>query len=86
MRLILDRIVSNEQGKRIAVFENDEELIKISEDKIPNGIIDELFSGIIIEADYSNGEISNVQLLVDETEKKRTEMKNRLGRFSRKNK
>ena len=86
MRLILDRIVSNEQGKRIAVFENDEELIKISEDKIPNGIIDELFSGIIIEADYSNGEISNVQLLVDETEKKRTEMKNRLSRFSRKNK
>ena len=86
MRLILDRIVSNEQGKRIAVFENDEELIKISEDKIPNGIIDELFSGIIIEADYSNGEISNAQLLVDETEKKRTEMKNRLSRFSRKNK
>ena len=86
MRLILDRIVSNEQGKRIAVFENDEGLIKISEDKIPNGIIDELFSGIIIEADYSNGEISNVQLLVDETEKKRTEMKNRLSRFSRKNK
>ena len=86
MRLILDRIVSNEQGKRIAVFENDEELIKISEDQMPSGIIDELFAGIIIEADYSNGTISNVKLLIDETEKKRTEMKNRLSRFSRKNK
>ena len=86
MRLILDRIVSNEQGKRIAVFENDEEIIKISEDQMPSGIIDELVAGIIIEADYSNGTISNVKLLIDETEKKRTEMKNRLSRFSRKNK
>ena len=84
MRLILDRIVSNELGKKIAVFENDDSFINVSEEQMPNGLIDKLYSGVIIEADYSNGAISNVRLLTDETENKRAEMKSRLSRFSRK--
>lgn len=84
MRLVLDRIVSNEQGKRIAVFECDDEIIKVVEDNMPSGLIDKLYSGVIIEADCLDDTISNVKLLINETENKRTEMKRRLSRFSRK--
>ncbi len=86
MRLILDRIESNGQGKRIAVFENDDEFINVSEDEMPNDLMEKLSSGIIIEAEYANGKILNAKLLENETEKKRAEMKSRLSRFSSKKK
>ncbi len=86
MRLILDRIESNGQGKKIAVFENDDEFINVSEDEMPNGLMEKLSSGIMIEAEYANGKISSAKLLENETEKKRAEMKSRLSRFSSKRK
>lgn len=84
MKLILDRIELNGHGKKIAVFENDDEFINVSEDEMPLGLMEKLSSGIMIEAEYANGKILSAELLVNETEKKRVEMKSRLSRFSSK--
>lgn len=85
MRLILDRIEENAQGKRIAVFELENEFVNINEDSMPDGLIDKLSSGIILEAEYNDGKITRAEILSNETEAKRQEMKRRLGRFSSKN-
>ncbi len=85
MKLILDRIEKTEEGKRIAVFENDDEFIKISEENMPNGLIDDVAVGDIIEVEIKNGIIISAKILKEETNSKRNEMKSRLGNlFNRK--
>lgn len=85
MRLILDRIEINAQKKRIAVFEIGRDFVHIDEESMPEGFMDKLTDGIIIEADYQNGKILKAELLTEETEKKKAEMKGRLNRlFNRK--
>ena len=86
MKLILDRIEKNQDGKRIAVFEMGDEFINVNEDSMPDGLIEELSVGIILDAEVIDGKIINAKPLINETEQKRQEMKRRLGRFSSKNK
>jgi hypothetical protein len=87
MQLILDRIETLENGKRIAVFElPDESFTNIHEDDMPEGMMDEFVDGIILDAVYENGKIVSAELLFEETEKKKQEMKERLNRLFNRNK
>ena len=87
MRIILDRIETLENGKRIAVFEfPDESFVNIHEDNLPNGMIDKFIDGIILDAVYENGKIVSAELLFEETEKKKKEMQKRLNKLFNRNK
>ena len=86
MRLILDRIEKNASGERIAIFENNSELIAISEASMPKGIMDQLFAGVIIEAELVGERLCEVKLLLDETEAKKEEMKSRISNLLKRNK
>ena len=85
MRLILDRIEKNQEGKRIAVFECGENSYYITEDNMPLGFIENLKNGFIIEADVVNDLLINPEILFEETEKKQKEMKNRLNNLFNRN-
>jgi len=87
MRLILDRIEKNTQGTKIAVFEMRDTFLKVSEDNMPQGFINELEVGDIIEAEVCENKILSAEILKNETENKRNEMKSRLNSlFNRKKK
>ncbi len=85
MRIILDRIEKTQSGKRIAVFEADDEFIKISEDNMPKGLIDQLEVGDILEVKLDQDKIISAEILKEEADTKRAEMKSRLSNlFNRK--
>lgn len=85
MRIVLDRIETNQAGKRIAIFEKGEEFIIISEDNMPKDLINTLEVGDIIEVEIVENKIISAKLLKEETENKRLEMKARLSNlFKRK--
>lgn len=86
MRLILDRIEKNSRGVRIAVFEASDENIEINELSMPDGFMDKLFVGAIIDAQIENEKIISAQILLDETEEKRASMRSRLDALKRRNK
>ncbi len=87
MRLILDRIEKMQNGKRIAVFECGESFFNIHEDNMPAEFMDELKSGMILEANIESDFLVSPIILYKETEEKQKEMKNRLnGLFNRKKK
>ena len=86
MRLILDRIGLNNENKRIATFECEDEYIDINEDNMPNGFIDKLFVNAIVEGEYTDGKLINPVILIEETEKKEAEMKKRLSSIFKKGK
>lgn len=86
MRLILDRIGLNNENKRIATFECEDEYIDINEDNMPKGFIDKLFVNAIVEGEYTDGKLINPVILIEETEKKEAEMKKRLSSIFKKGK
>lgn len=85
MRLMLDRIEKTAYGKRIAIFEKDDGFIEISEDNMPNDLIDKLKVGDVIDAEIKGERIISAKILEAETTSRRKEMKSRLGNlFNRK--
>ena len=53
---------------------------------MPKGIMDQLFAGIIIEAELVGERLCEVKLLLDETEAKKEEMKSRISNLLKRNK
>lgn len=86
MRLVLDRIEENANGIRIAVFECGEENILIKESDMPDNLMDNLFPGIIMEAVLQGEKIVTAELLTEETNKKRSDMRSRLDALKKRNK
>ena len=86
MRLVLDRILENQKGEKIAVFEVNDKFIEINESDMPVGFIDKLSYGIIIEADLIENKLVNPVLLTEETENKMQVNRMRLNRLRNRNK
>ena len=78
MRIILDRIDMDEQGKPVATFEVAEETVAFHSEQMPNGFVDDLIPNAIVECEIIGGAIVNPVILHEETKKKETEMRNRL--------
>ena len=86
MRLILDRIVENQKGEKIAVFECENGILEINENDMPENFINQLTYGIIIEAELENGKIINPVWLEREAEKALDTNRQRLNRLRNRNK
>ena len=74
------------RGEKIAVFEVNDSFIEISENDMPNGFINKLTYGIIIEADLVENKLANPVLLIEDTESKMQTNRARLNRLRNRNK
>ena len=84
MKAILDRIEFNAQGKKILVFECDDKERIISEDNAPKNFINDVRQGDIVECDFCEDSIVRASILVEESNKRRENLKERLkGLFNR---
>lgn len=83
MKLVLDRIEENENGIKIAVFENGTVMIYVDENSMPSELLCKLRAGIILDADYSDGKIIGAEILSDEENEKRASMRERLDRLKK---
>lgn len=86
MKIILDRIVSDEYGKRIAVFEIENDFRNVHEDNMPPELINKIKAGDIVDAEIRGNVISSAIILTSETEQKEKEMKTRLNSLFSRNK
>ena len=86
MKYILDRIEKKNDGSKVYVFECGDEYIDIEEKNIPKDDALKMKIGIILEAKYESGKLSDIHFLNDETEKKTNEMKGRLSSLFNRNK
>lgn len=86
MRLVLDRIEKTQNGERIAVFEGDKDSYNISEKNMPGDFFNLLKVGMIIDAEIINDSLISPEILIDETDQKRNEMKSRLSNLFNRNK
>ena len=87
VRIVLDRIEETKEGKRIFVFEVENEMVDVHEYDIPRDIVASLNAGDILDAEIIDKKILSAKILKNETEEKRKEMKSRLNSlFSRKKK
>jgi hypothetical protein len=86
MRIVVDRIDKNQNGEKIVALEIDDKIVFLDKNDFPEGVIDTLSSGNILEAEYENGKILKVEILKDKEEEKRNEMKSRLFALKNKNK
>lgn len=78
MKIILDRIVENQKGEKIATFEVGEEFVSFTKEQMPKGFVETLIPNAIVECEIVNGKIINPVILYEETKKTEEEMKNRL--------
>ena len=86
MKLILDRINKNANGKRIFAFEGDNGVVFINEDSMPKDFPNQLFENVIIECEYKNNMLINPVVLLEETKEREEKMKNRLSAILNKRK
>lgn len=86
MRIVVDRIEENQNGEKIVAFEIDDKIVFLDKNDLPEGLIDTLSVGNILEAEYKNGKILDAKILKDEEEAKRKEMKSRLFALKNRNK
>lgn len=86
MILVLDRIEKTQNGKRIAIFENGDSFFNIHEDNMPPEFINELKTGMILEAEIKDNILISPIILINETEEKQNEMNNRLNKLFDRNK
>ena len=84
MRLVLDKIEKTQNGNKIAVFEGENTTYEFFETNMPDGFLESLRVGMIIEAEIVDGSLACPSILIEETNKKREEMSSRLkGLFNR---
>ena len=84
MRLVLDKIEKTQNGNKIAVFEGENTTYEFFETNMPDGFLESLKVGMIIEAEIVDGSLVCPNILIEETNKKREEMSSRLkGLFNR---
>lgn len=86
MRIVVDRIEENQNGEKIVALEIDDKIVFLDKNDLPEGLIDTLSVGNILEAEYENGKILDAKILKDEEEAKRKEMKSRLFALKNRNK
>lgn len=86
MRIVVDRIEKNQNGEKIVAFEIDDKIVFLDKNDLPEGLIDTLSVGNILEAEYENGKILDAKILKSEEEAKRKEMKSRLFALKSRNK
>ncbi|MBP3495478.1 MAG: hypothetical protein J6K52_04650 [Clostridia bacterium] len=86
MKIYLDRIDFNHKGEKIAVFECNEKMIAFHQNNMPEGFIDKLTMGIIVEAEIKDGVLINPKLLIEETNERLTKNRMRLERLRNRNK
>ena len=86
MRLVLDRIEKTQNGERIAVFEGDKDFYNILDKNMPEDFFNLLNVGMIIDAEIINDSLISPEILIDETDQKRNEMKSRLSNLFNRNK
>ena len=86
MRIILDRIDMDEQGKPVATFEVGEETVAFRSEQAPNGFFESLIPNAIVECEIVDGSIVNPVILHEETKQKEIDMKNRLHCLFKRNK
>ena len=79
MKMILDRINKDQNGKIIACFEVGDDIIKVREENMPSGFATQLYSNVIIECEYVDGKIVNPVLLVEETEARLAKIREKLS-------
>ena len=68
------------------MIEIDDKIVFLDKNDLPEGLIDTLSVGNILEAEYENGKILDAKILKDEEEAKRKEMKSRLFALKNRNK
>ena len=78
MRIILDRIDTDEQGLPIATFEVGEKTVSFRCEQMPLGFAEQLIPNAMVECEIVDGSIVNPVILCEETKQKEIEMKNRL--------
>ena len=86
MRIVVDRIEENQNGEKIVALEIDDKIVFLDKNDLPEGLIDTLSVGNILEAEYENGRVLSAKILKDEEEAKRKEMKSRLFALKNRNK
>lgn len=86
MKLTLDRINRDENGKIVACFEGDDGMILIKEDDMPKDLVNQLFENAIIECDYANGKITSAVVLTEETKNREEKMREKFSRILSKRK
>lgn len=86
MRIVVDRKEENQNGEKIVAFEIDDKIVFLDKNDLPEGLIDTLSVGNILETEYENGKILDAKILKDEEEAKRKEMKSRLFALKNRNK
>ncbi len=86
MKVILDRIEKNSRDEKVAVFEYEDTMLNIHEYNMPEGFIDKIKSGDIIECVIENNHLYSPVILVRETEEKQKEMQDRLNKLFNRNK
>ena len=86
MKIILDRIGLDKDGKKIATFEVGEKMVSFKEEQVPLNFLETLIPNAIVECDIIDDKIANPVILVEETKAKEEKMRNRLNSlFKRKN-
>ncbi|MBO5374573.1 MAG: hypothetical protein J6A54_03895, partial [Clostridia bacterium] len=76
----------NSIDERIAIFEAGDDFISVHENNMPNGLMDKLTSGLILDAQLEGNKILKAELLEKETSDKQQEMKKRIGSLLKRNK
>ena len=86
MRIVVDRIEKNQSGEKIAVLEINDKIEFFQKTDLPDGLIDILSAGNILEVEYEDGKILKAEILKSEEDAKRSEMKSRLFALKNRNK
>ena len=79
MRLVLDKIEKTQNGNKIAVFEGENTTYEFFETNMPDGFLESLRVGMIIEAEIVDGSLVCPSILIEETNKKIGEIMDRLN-------
>ena len=79
MRLVLDRIEKNQIGKKIAIFECEEQFFEFFEEDMPQNALNSISVGDIIEAQVENNKLNSFKVLKEETTNKQNDISSRLN-------
>ncbi len=85
MKIILDRINLDNDGKTVAVFEVEDKMIAFGEEQMPKGFVLDLIPNSIVECEIVDGCIISPVILYEETKQREEKMRNRLNRLAKRN-
>ena len=83
MKIILDRVDTDDRGNSVAVFEVGEKTVAFKEEQMPNGFAHSLIPNAIVECEIEDGCIIHPVILLEETKQREEEMKKRLLKLAK---